>query len=135
MGSFNVAKYAASVVAQQLPIHGERGLIILVSSVLAEDGPLGQVAYSASKGAINGMALPLARDLGKHQIRAMVVAPGLFETPMSAELPNEAAEHLMPLSRKRRPDEFAMTVEALIVNPYATGEVWRVTGGLLTPYL
>ena len=83
-----MAKYAAVAMAKnQIKENGERGVIIFVSSIAAEDGQRGMVAYSASKGAINGLVLPMARDLGRYGIRAVAIAPGIFTTPMGANTP------------------------------------------------
>jgi NAD(P)-dependent dehydrogenase (short-subunit alcohol dehydrogenase family) len=83
IGAFNVSKHAAKFMASQPEINGERGVIINVSSVLAEDGKTNHVIYSASKGAISAMTLPMARDLGPKKIRVMSIAPGMFDTPMN----------------------------------------------------
>ncbi len=89
-GSMHVAKYASIVMSKNQPLseRGEKGVIIFVSSVAAEDGKSGQVGYSATKGAINGLVLPMARDLGKFGIRVVSAAPGYFETPMTHNLPD-----------------------------------------------
>ena len=87
MGSVYMAKYAAVAMAKNTPVDGERGVILFVSSVAAEEGQRGQIAYGASKGAINGIVLPMARDLGRYGIRAAAIAPGIFATPMGAKMP------------------------------------------------
>jgi 3-hydroxyacyl-CoA dehydrogenase len=84
IGTLNVCKYAAKVMSEQEEVNGERGVLINVSSVAGIEGQKGQVVYSASKGAIMGMTLPMARDLGKYKIRVMTIAPGIFETPMGS---------------------------------------------------
>ena len=88
-GSIYVAKYGAVIMAKNTPVNerGEKGLILFVSSVAAEEGQKGQVAYSATKGALNGMTLPMARDLGRYGIRVAAIAPGIFETPLSGMMP------------------------------------------------
>jgi NAD(P)-dependent dehydrogenase (short-subunit alcohol dehydrogenase family) len=103
VGTFNMSKYAAWYMSKQEPIaDGERGVIINVASVAGEEGQKGQVVYSASKGAIIGMTLPMARDLGKYGIRVMTIAPGVFATPMGDHIPQKAADVLKsstPLGR------------------------------------
>ncbi len=87
IGTFNVSKYAARQMASQPEVNGERGLIINLSSILAEEGKTNQVIYSATKGAISAMTLPMARDLGAKKIRVMSIAPGMFDTPMNDSIP------------------------------------------------
>ena len=111
IGTFNVCKYAAQQMSKQAELsEGERGVIINVASVAGEEGQKGQVVYSASKGAIIGMTLPMARDLGKFGIRVMTVAPGIFQTPMGDHVPPKTADVLKsatPLNRPGRAPEFA----------------------------
>ena len=94
VGTFNVAKFAAKLMSQQPEVQGERGAIILVSSVAGYEGQRGQVIYAATKGAVNGMVLPLARDLGKYKIRVMAIAPGVFHTPMGDGIQKKAIDHM-----------------------------------------
>ena len=111
-GSVFVAKYAAVIMAKNKPINemGEKGVIIFVSSVAAEEGQRSQIAYSASKGALNGMVLPMARDLGRYNIRVAAISPGIFETPLGLLLPGKVRDVLIratPMSRPGKPAEFA----------------------------
>ena len=111
-GSVYVAKYAAIVMAKNKPVNdlGEKGVIIFVSSVAAEEGQRGQVAYSATKGAINGMVLPMARDLGRYNIRVAAIAPGIFETPLTLAMSDKVRATLnkdTPMGRAGKPAEFA----------------------------
>lgn len=138
IGTFNVCKYAAMHMSKQEAIgEGERGVIINVASVAGEDGQKGQVVYAASKGAIMGMTLPMARDLGKWGIRVMTIAPGVFATPMGDHIPPKTGDVLKastPLGRFGVAKEFAMTVGAICENGFATGTIWRVDGGIRLPY-
>lgn len=138
IGSFNVAKFAAKMMSEQPEVEGERGVIIMVSSVAGSEGQRGQVIYSATKGAVNGMVLPLARDLGKYKIRVMAIAPGVFLTPMADGLQKKAVDHMItqvPLGRLGRSEEFAKLSQSIIENPYATGTTWRLDGAIRLPYL
>lgn len=133
-GSMYVAKYASIVMSKNQSIgdRGEKGVIILVSSVAAEEGQRGQVGYSATKGAINGIVLPMARDLGRFGIRVVAVAPGIFETPMSHSFPDAVKKRLnadTALNRAGQPDEFAHFVRTIIENGYLTGVHLRIDGG------
>ncbi len=135
IGTFNVASKAALAMTQNQPMeNGERGVIINVSSTAAFDGQIGQAAYSASKGAVVGMTLPMARDLSGLGIRVMTIAPGLFNTPLLALLPQDyikALNESVPFPKRiGNPDEFAMLVEQIILNPYLNGEVIRLDGAL-----
>ena len=135
LGTFNVASKAAfAMSANQSNANGERGVIINVSSTAAFDGQIGQAAYAASKGAVVGMTLPMARDLSGLGIRVVTVAPGLFNTPLLAMLPHEAIAALnesVPFPRRiGEPDEFALLVEQILLNPYLNGEVIRLDGAL-----
>ena len=113
------------------------GVIVNTASIAAYDGQMGQVAYSASKGAIVGMTLPLARDLAEHRIRANAIAPGLFRTPLLEALPKQMQQQLgssVPFpSRLGYPEEFAMLVESIVENPMINGEVIRIDGALRMP--
>jgi len=135
IGTFNVIRLAAFAMEKNEPNHeGERGVIINTASVAAYDGQIGQAAYSASKGGIVGMTLPIARDLSRSGIRVMTIAPGLFETPLLAGLPEEARLSLgqqVPFpSRLGRPAEYAQLAKAIIENPMLNGEVIRLDGAI-----
>lgn len=135
IGSFNAIRLAAAAMAEQpANADGERGVIVNTASVAAFDGQIGQAAYSASKGGIVGMTLPIARDLSRVGIRVVTIAPGLFDTPLLAGLPEAARESLgqqVPFpSRLGRPDEYAQMVEAIIANPMLNGETIRLDGAL-----
>lgn len=111
-----------------------RGVIVNTASIAAFDGQMGQAAYSASKGAIVGMTLPIARDLASQGIRVCTIAPGLFDTPLLASLPDQVRTYLAKLvpfpARLGDPDEFAMMVETIIKNKMLNGEVIRLDGAL-----
>jgi NAD(P)-dependent dehydrogenase (short-subunit alcohol dehydrogenase family) len=113
---------------------GERGVIINTASVAAFDGQIGQAAYSASKGGVVGMTLPIARELARYGIRVMTIAPGVFDTPMMAALPDAARESLgqqVPFPpRLGRPVEYAALVKHIIENPMLNGEVIRLDGAI-----
>ncbi|HEU5140192.1 MAG TPA: 3-hydroxyacyl-CoA dehydrogenase [Bacillales bacterium] len=135
VGSFNVIRLAAEKLAENEPNDdGERGIIVNTASVAAFDGQIGQAAYSASKGGIVGMTLPIARDLSKHGIRVMTIAPGVFETPLFAKLPEKAREALGKMtpfpSRLGRAEEYARLVESIVGNPMLNGEVIRLDGAI-----
>jgi NAD(P)-dependent dehydrogenase (short-subunit alcohol dehydrogenase family) len=135
VGHFNCARLAASAMVNNPPgADEERGVIINTASVAAFDGQIGQAAYSASKGGIVGMTLPLARDLARHGIRVMTIAPGIFDTPLLAALPEEARKSLgqqVPFpARLGQPAEYAQLVEAVIENPMLNGEVIRLDGAI-----
>jgi NAD(P)-dependent dehydrogenase (short-subunit alcohol dehydrogenase family) len=133
VGSFNVARLTAAAMAGNDPLDGDRGVIVLTSSIAAFDGQEGQSAYAAAKAAIAGMTLPLARDLAAHAIRVATIAPGLFDTPMTAGLPEQARASLADATphpaRLGRPDEYASLVAHIIENPMLNGEVIRIDGG------
>eukprot|EP01016_Furgasonia_blochmanni_P020893 TRINITY_DN23277_c0_g1_i1.p1 TRINITY_DN23277_c0_g1~~TRINITY_DN23277_c0_g1_i1.p1 ORF type:complete len:324 (+),score=75.80 TRINITY_DN23277_c0_g1_i1:10-981(+) len=139
VGTFNVSKWAAAKMATQAPLEGgERGVIINVASVAGIEGQRGQVIYSASKGAILGMTLPMARDLGRFGIRVVTVAPGIFQTPMGKELNENIIKTLAkstPLGRLGDPVEFAQFAIAIAENPYLTGSVLRLDGGIRLPHM
>ncbi|UFH55751.1 3-hydroxyacyl-CoA dehydrogenase [Spirosoma sp. KNUC1025] len=135
IGTFNVIRLAALAMEHNEPNgEGERGIIINTASVAAYDGQIGQAAYAASKGGIVGMTLPIARDLSRSGIRVMTIAPGLFETPLLAGLPEEARLSLgqqVPFpSRLGRPTEYAMLAKSIIENPMLNGEVIRLDGAI-----
>jgi Cu2+-exporting ATPase len=135
VGTFNALRLAA-VVMSQAPASpaGERGVIVNTASVAAFDGQIGQAAYSASKGGIVAMALPIARELARFGIRVMTIAPGIFDTPLLAALPEPARQSLgqqVPFpSRLGRPDEFAALVKHIIENEMLNGEVIRLDGAM-----
>jgi NAD(P)-dependent dehydrogenase (short-subunit alcohol dehydrogenase family) len=134
LGSFNVlSKFAARLHAADAEGE-ERGVIVNTASVAAFDGQIGQAAYSASKGGIVGMTLPIAREFARYGIRVMTIAPGLFLTPLLMTLPKEAQDSLgkqVPFpSRLGRPDEFALLVESIVVNPMLNGETIRLDGAI-----
>lgn len=133
-GTFNVIRLAAQKMALTDPVDGERGVVINTSSVAAFDGQIGQPAYSASKGAVAAMTLPLAREFARHLIRVVAIAPGAFETPMMAGLPTEAQASLgrqVPHpSRLGKPVEYAALVGHIVDNPMLNGEVIRLDGAI-----
>ena len=138
LGTFNVIRLAAARMAQAEPNDkGERGVIVCTASVAAFDGQIGQAAYSASKGAVVGMTLPIARDLARSGIRICTIAPGLFKTPMLAGLPekvqNELGQQVPFPSRLGDPDEYAQLAQHIIENPMLNGEVIRLDGALRMP--
>jgi NAD(P)-dependent dehydrogenase (short-subunit alcohol dehydrogenase family) len=134
-GTFNVARLAAARMAQQpAEADGLRGVIVNTASIAAFDGQVGQVAYSASKGGVVGMTLPMARDLAPLGIRVVTIAPGLFDTPLLASLPEQVKQALgaqVPCpSRLGRPEEFAALVRHVVENDMLNGEVIRLDGAL-----
>ena len=135
IGTFNLIRLAAEAMSKGAPnAEGERGVIVNTASVAAFDGQIGQAAYSASKAGVVGMTLPLARDLARHGIRVMTIAPGIFETPMMDSLAKEIQESLGKMvpfpPRLGRPDEFASLVRQIIENPMLNGEVIRLDGAI-----
>jgi NAD(P)-dependent dehydrogenase (short-subunit alcohol dehydrogenase family) len=131
----NVIRLAAEkIVTNSLNENGERGVIINTASIAAFEGQIGQAAYSASKAGVVGMTLPIARELAQYGIRVVTIAPGLFETPMLASLPEKVRESLGKMapfpSRLGRPAEFSMLAQHIIENPMLNGEVIRLDGGL-----
>jgi NAD(P)-dependent dehydrogenase (short-subunit alcohol dehydrogenase family) len=134
IGTFNVTRLAAERILAQDLDGEERGVIVNTASVAAFDGQIGQAAYSASKGGIVGMTLPIARELAERQVRVTTIAPGLFETPLLAGLPEEAKASLgrqVPHpARLGRPSEYAALVEHIIVNPMLNGETIRLDGSI-----
>ncbi|MEV0550676.1 3-hydroxyacyl-CoA dehydrogenase [Nocardia salmonicida] len=133
-GTFNVLRLAAERIAKSEPIVGERGVIINTASVAAFDGQIGQAAYSASKGGVVGMTLPIARDLASLLIRVVTIAPGLFKTPLLSSLPEAAQASLgsqVPHpSRLGDPAEYAALASHIISNPMLNGEVIRLDGAI-----
>ncbi|MEE4378001.1 MAG: 3-hydroxyacyl-CoA dehydrogenase [Candidatus Competibacteraceae bacterium] len=135
IGTFNVIRLAAQVMSQGTPdAQGERGVIVNTASVAAFDGQIGQACYSATKAGIVGMTLPIAREMARFGIRVVTVAPGLFETPMMASIPEPVRESLgkqVPFpSRLGRPAEFANLVKHIIENIMLNGEVIRLDGAI-----
>ena len=143
IGTFNVIRLAAAVMKWNEPVGsleggGERGVIVNTASVAAFEGQIGQAAYSASKGGVVSMTLPIARELASKGIRVVTIAPGIFDTPMMAGLPEEARESLgeqVPFpSRLGRPEEYAALVRHVIENEMLNGEVIRLDGAIrMTP--
>lgn len=135
IGTFNMIRLAAEKMQENDPsADGERGVIINTASVAAFDGQIGQAAYSASKGAVAGMTLPIARDLSSSGIRVMTIAPGLFETPLFAQLPEEARESLGKMTpfpqRLGYPEEYAQLAQNIIENTMLNGETIRLDGAI-----
>ena len=135
VGTFNVIRLAAAAMAAGEPTEtGERGVIVNTASVAALDGQIGQAAYSASKGGIAALTLPVARELARSGIRVMTIAPGIFDTPLLAGLPEAARVSLgqqVPFpSRLGRPDEYAALVRHIVENEMLNGEVIRLDGAL-----
>jgi NAD(P)-dependent dehydrogenase (short-subunit alcohol dehydrogenase family) len=133
-----MARIAADAMAKGKPnADGERGVIVFTSSIAAFDGQIGQAAYSASKAGLVGMTLPIARELARHGIRVVTIAPGVFETPMVGKVPPEVAEALgkaVPFPpRLGRPAEFASLVREIIGNAMLNGEVIRLDGAIRMP--
>jgi 3-hydroxyacyl-CoA dehydrogenase/3-hydroxy-2-methylbutyryl-CoA dehydrogenase len=138
VGSFNVSRLAAARMQEREPDRdGLRGCIVNTASIAAFEGQIGQVAYSASKGGIVGMTLPMARELSRYGIRVMTIAPGLFETPLLSRLPESAREELgnsVPCPRRLgNPDEFGALVGTVLSNPMLNGSVIRLDGALRMP--
>ncbi|API93263.1 MULTISPECIES: 3-hydroxyacyl-CoA dehydrogenase [unclassified Virgibacillus] len=135
IGTFNALRLTAHKMAENIPNeNNERGVIINTASVAAFEGQIGQAAYSASKGGIVGMTLPIARDLSSLGIRVMTIAPGLFATPLFASLPEEAREALGEMtpfpSRLGYPKEYAQLAQSIIENPMLNGETIRLDGAI-----
>lgn len=134
IGTFNVLRLAAEQMAKQDPDGEDRGVIVNTASIAAFDGQIGQAAYAASKGGVAGMTLPIARDLAKRQIRCVTIAPGTFDTPMLAGLPEEARQGLAAdiphPHRLGNPPEYAALVVHIVENSYLNGEVIRLDGAL-----
>jgi len=136
IGTFNVARIAAAAMAAGKPdaATGERGVVVMTASVAAFDGQIGQAVYAASKGGVAALTLALARDLAQHGIRVVTIAPGIFDTPMLAGLPEAARASLgqqVPFpSRLGRPEEYAALVRHIVQNAMLNGEVIRLDGAL-----
>ncbi|MEE4209783.1 MAG: 3-hydroxyacyl-CoA dehydrogenase [Parvularcula sp.] len=135
IGTFNVIRLAAAAMMKNEPMaDGQRGVIINTASVAAFEGQMGQAAYSASKGGIVGMTLPIARDLGRDGIRVNTIAPGLIKTPLFEGLPEDAVRSLseQPVNPKRLgdPAEIAHTARFIVENDYVNGETIRVDGAI-----
>lgn len=135
IGTFNVVRLAAAAMLEKdVPAGQERGVIVCTASVAAFDGQIGQVAYAASKAGVAGMTLPLAREFAQHGIRVMTIAPGIFDTPMLAGLPEPARISLgqqVPFpARLGKPEEFAALARHIVENPMLNGEVIRLDGAI-----
>ena len=138
VGTFNVIRLAASAMATNEPDEqGERGVIVNTASIAAFDGQVGQAAYAASKGGVVGLTLPIARELGRSGIRVVTIAPGIFETPMMAMLPEPARAHLLDQTifpnRLGDPAEYAALVCHVVENRMLNGEVIRLDGAIRMP--
>ncbi len=138
IGTFNVLRLAAAAMVDNVPDQGgERGVCVNTSSIAAFDGQIGQVAYAASKGGIVGLTLPAARDLASRGVRVVTIAPGTFDTPLLAALPEEAREQLgaqIPFpNRLGQPEEFAALARHIVENPMLNGETIRLDGALRMP--
>jgi len=135
IGTFNMLRLAADAMSRNAPEpSGERGVVVNTASVAAYDGQIGQAAYSASKGGVVGMTLPIARDLARNGIRVMTIAPGIFATPMVEGLPQEVRESLaasVPFpSRLGLPQDYAKLVRQIFENEMLNGEVIRIDGAI-----
>jgi NAD(P)-dependent dehydrogenase (short-subunit alcohol dehydrogenase family) len=134
IGTFNVLRLAAEQMAKQELVDEDRGVIVNTASIAAFDGQIGQAAYAASKGGVAGMTLPIARDLASKQIRCVTIAPGTFDTPMLAGLPEEARQGLAAdiphPHRLGSSPEFGALVRHIVENSYLNGEVIRLDGAL-----
>ncbi|WP_438828923.1 SDR family NAD(P)-dependent oxidoreductase [Streptomyces gottesmaniae] len=133
-GTFNVFRLAAHRISETESVDGERGVLVATASVAAYDGQIGQAAYAASKAGVAGLTLPAARELARHRIQVMAVAPGLFDTPLMAGLPQDARDSLgrqVPHpARLGDPSEFAALVRHIAENPMLNGEVIRLDGAI-----
>ena len=136
IGTFNSLRLCAFHMGRNEPLNddGERGVIINTASVAAYDGQIGQAAYSASKGGVVGMTLPIARDLARSGVRVCTIAPGLFETPMMMGMPDRVRAPLIDMvqfpDRLGEPQEYALLTRQIIENPYLNGETIRLDGGI-----
>jgi NAD(P)-dependent dehydrogenase (short-subunit alcohol dehydrogenase family) len=137
VGTFNVIRLVADRISRQEPVDRERGVIVNTASVAAFDGQIGQAAYAASKGGIVGLTLPIARELAERLIRVMTIAPGVFDTPLLAGLPEPARDALAAEvphpNRLGSPDEYGALVEHVVANPMLNGEVIRLDGAVRMP--
>ena len=135
VGTYNMSRLFAAACAKLPPLEdGERGVMLFTASVAAFDGQVGQQAYSASKGGLVGMTLPMARDLAQHGIRVCTIAPGLFATPLMQQLPEPVQQSLaasIPFPpRLGKPEEFAQLASHIVTNTHLNGEVIRLDGAL-----
>ncbi|WP_433359860.1 SDR family NAD(P)-dependent oxidoreductase [Streptosporangium sp. CA-115845] len=134
VGTFNVIRLAAEAMIGNEPVDGDRGVVVCTSSVAAFDGTVGQAAYAASKAAVAGMTLPIAREFAEHAIRVVSIAPGMFETPLFLGLPENAQRSLAAQvphpPRMGRPAEFADCVSFIVGNPMINGETLRLDGAI-----
>ncbi|MCE3551156.1 SDR family NAD(P)-dependent oxidoreductase [Pseudonocardia sp. RS11V-5] len=134
IGTFNVIRLAAEAIRATDPVDGERGVVVNTASVAAFDGQIGQASYSASKGGVVGMTLPIARDLARDLIRVMTIAPGMFATPILRGLSDEARASLESQvphpSRLGEPSEYADLVAHIVANPMLNGETIRLDGAI-----
>ncbi|WP_426131352.1 SDR family NAD(P)-dependent oxidoreductase [Pararhizobium sp. PWRC1-1] len=135
VGTFNMLRLAADVIAREAPDEeGERGIIINTASIAAFDGQIGQAAYAPSKGGVAALTLPAARELARHGIRVVAIAPGIFETPMVSGMPKQVQDTLgasVPFPpRLGRPEEYAALVKHICENTMLNGEVIRLDGAL-----
>ncbi len=138
IGTFNVLRLSAAAMCASEPMDdGERGVVINTASVAAYEGQVGQVAYASSKGGVLGMTLPAARDLMKLGVRVVTIAPGTFDTPLLAGLPEHVTEALaagIPFPRRLgKPEEYGQLVESIVRNSYINGETIRIDGALRMP--
>jgi NAD(P)-dependent dehydrogenase (short-subunit alcohol dehydrogenase family) len=137
LGSFHLLRAAGAAMLANDALDGDAGVIVMTASIAAYDGQIGQLAYSASKGGVVGMTLPAARDLAGARIRVCTIAPGLFDTPLLAGLPEEARAALgaqVPHpARLGHPDEYAALAAHIVANPMLNGEVIRLDGALRMP--
>ena len=135
-GTFNVSRVTAygMIGLDPLDEDGERGVVINIASVVAQDGPIGQAAYAASKAGVQGMALPMARDLAPYGIRVMTIAPGMFETPLASGIPQEWIDNIIPTvpfpKRWGNPLEFGALVQQIAENSMLNGEMIRIDGAV-----
>ena len=136
VGTFNTLRLCAAQMAKNEPVgdDGERGVIVNTASVAAYDGQIGQAAYSASKGGVVGMTLPIARDLARSGIRVCTIAPGIFETPMMLGAPDRVRQPLIEMvqfpNRLGDAEEFAVLARQIVENPYLNGETIRLDGAI-----
>ena len=134
VGTFNVLRLAAARMARTEPVNGERGVAILTASVAAYEGQIGQMPYASAKAGVVGMTLVAARDLATRQIRVCTIAPGLFDTPLLARVPDDIkaslAKSVPHPSRLGTPDEFAKLALHIVENPMLNGETIRLDGAI-----
>lgn len=136
LGTFNTLRLCANEMQHNEPVNadGERGVVINTASVAAFDGQIGQAAYSASKGGVVGMTLPVARDLARSGVRVCTIAPGIFETPMMAGAPDRVRDPLIEMvqfpKRLGNANEYALLAQQIIENPYLNGETIRLDAGI-----